>query len=729
MAAYKISIVNTLILLLNICGVSCSQAVPVNDHFILAPAEGTDRSVWLEDARQYRSSVRSDAERKAGANTWHIYDREGLRWMSGDFTCRMCMMFGVDFYDPSRDEYLIDSVLADGVKEFGGYDSIVLWHAYPRLGIDERNQFDFYRDMPGGLARIKTMVDRCHSKNVHVFIDYNPWDTGTRREAKSDYELLAEVIAAIDADGVFLDTLSEGSEKLRSVLDKAKPGIAIVSEGHPPVEQLAICSGSWGQWLDEPGKPGILKLRWIEPRHMQYQIRRWDRDRSDEVEIAFFNGSGMLVWENIFGTYNPWNLQDRHIWKKANLILHFFADCFTDPNSEPYYPSKNSQVYINHWGRLGTDIFVLVNKGKMLNDEILFEIPFEPQMKLYDLWGGKPIEPKVEKDKAMVSCSLDKLGCVIAVRNTESDIRLQRFLQLLSELSTEDAATIDLRNFAKLIVYADPVPSTPLAKRTDKPAGMVFVPGAVKTFKIEHIRGECGCYPDPGDERIDDGGFGYGLKTAAVYPDVIHKTIRHTIGPVTVKPFFIDETEVTNAEYKKFLDSTGYSPKQKQNFLKHWPEGKMPDELADHPVVYVDIDDARAYAKWAGKRLPTEFEWQLAAQGPDNRKWPWGDTFDPNSCNTTGTHTLPVRSCPGGRSPYGCYHMSGNVWEWTESCRDDGHTRFVMIRGGSYFNAEGSIWYVKGSPQPCGHHAKFIRVWPGLDRCSTVGFRCVIDAE
>ncbi|MGD1042696.1 MAG: formylglycine-generating enzyme family protein, partial [Sedimentisphaerales bacterium] len=300
----------------------------MNDHFILAPAEGTDRSVWLEDVRQYRNSNRSDAEQKAGPNTWHIYDREDLRWMSSDFTCRMCMTYDADFYDPSKDEYLIDSVLADGVKEFGGYDSIVLWHAYPRLGIDERNQFDFYRDMPGGLARIKTMVDRCHSKNVRVFIDYNPWDTGTRREAKSDYELLAEVIAAIDADGVFLDTLSEGSEKLRSVLDKAKPGIAIVSEGHPPVEQLAICSGSWGQWLDEPEKPGILKLKWVEPRHMQYQIRRWDRDRSDEVEIAFFNGSGMLVWENIFGTYNPWNFRDRQNWKKANLILHFFADYF-----------------------------------------------------------------------------------------------------------------------------------------------------------------------------------------------------------------------------------------------------------------------------------------------------------------------------------------------------------------------------------------------------------------
>ena len=71
--------------------------------------------------------------------------------------------------------------------------------------------------------------------------------------------------------------------------------------------------------------------------------------------------------------------------------------------------------------------------------------------------------------------------------------------------------------------------------------------------------------------------------------------------------------------------------------------------------------------------------------------------------------------------------MSGNVWEWTEGERSDGHTRFTIIRGGSYFRAEGSGWYMPGGAQPNTHHAKFILMYPGLDRCSTVGFRCVKD--
>jgi formylglycine-generating enzyme required for sulfatase activity len=72
--------------------------------------------------------------------------------------------------------------------------------------------------------------------------------------------------------------------------------------------------------------------------------------------------------------------------------------------------------------------------------------------------------------------------------------------------------------------------------------------------------------------------------------------------------------------------------------------------------------------------------------------------------------------------------MCGNTWEWTESERSDGRTRFAMIRGGSYYEAKGSPWYMDGGPQPCNFAAKVLLMWPGLDRCATVGFRCAADA-
>jgi formylglycine-generating enzyme required for sulfatase activity len=145
-------------------------------------------------------------------------------------------------------------------------------------------------------------------------------------------------------------------------------------------------------------------------------------------------------------------------------------------------------------------------------------------------------------------------------------------------------------------------------------------------------------------------------------------------------------------------------------------------------VVYVDLDDARAYAKWSGKRLPTEEEWQYAAQGVDGRKYPWGDQMEPDRCNDGETGgTTPVKAFPRGRSPFGCYDMCGNVWQWTESQRNDGRTRFCIIRGGAFYAAKGSGWYMDGGPRPANFAAKFLMTWPGLDRCSTIGFRCSAD--
>ncbi len=310
-------------------------------------------------------------------------------------------------------------------------------------------------------------------------------------------------------------------------------------------------------------------------------------------------------------------------------------------------------------------------------------------------------------------------GRVAAVEQSAVDKPFRDFLARQRRLAERQTPPVDIRNFAHSLVNPDPVVPTALRDRNNPPAGMVLVPGGNVRMLIRHRARECGCYPDPGTPEEKWAEFLSGLAAKVRLHDY----------KVEINPFFIDAAEVTNAQFKQFLESSGYRPEHAENFLKHWPNGKMPSELAEHPVVYADIDDARAYAKWAGKRLPTEPQWHLAAQGTDGRIWPWGNEFDPEKCNTTGVRTLPVHSCPEGRSPYGCYHMAGNVWEWTESCRDDGHTRFIIIRGGSYFNAEGSDWYVQGGPKPCNHHTKFIRMWPGLDRCATIGFRCVVDAE
>ena len=120
------------------------------------------------------------------------------------------MMYDQRFYDRNNNCYTIDKILVEGQKRFGGYDIVVLWHAYPRIGLDPRNQFDFYRDMPGGLNALKEVANKLHEKGVKVYINYNPSDTGTRRKIIGDIDALAMDIKAIGVDGSFLDTMDRG---------------------------------------------------------------------------------------------------------------------------------------------------------------------------------------------------------------------------------------------------------------------------------------------------------------------------------------------------------------------------------------------------------------------------------------------------------------------------------------------------------------------------------------
>jgi formylglycine-generating enzyme required for sulfatase activity len=100
----------------------------------------------------------------------------------------------------------------------------------------------------------------------------------------------------------------------------------------------------------------------------------------------------------------------------------------------------------------------------------------------------------------------------------------------------------------------------------------------------------------------------------------------------------------------------------------------------------------------------------------------------PNRCNDgQSSNTTPVQQYPLGRSPFGIFDLCGNTWEWTENEYSDQRTRFTMIRGGSYYTARGSGWYMDGGPRPANYSQKFLLMWPGLDRCATIGFRCVVD--
>jgi formylglycine-generating enzyme required for sulfatase activity len=189
---------------------------------------------------------------------------------------------------------------------------------------------------------------------------------------------------------------------------------------------------------------------------------------------------------------------------------------------------------------------------------------------------------------------------------------------------------------------------------------------------------------------------------------------------------------VSNADFKKFVDATSYRPKDDHNFLRDWKNGTYPAGWANKPVTWISLEDARAYAAWAGKRLPHEWEWQYAAQGTDGRTYPWGSTWDPEAAPTPEKgRDLPgpdnVDAHPKGASPFGVMDLTGNVWQWTDEYQDE-HTRAAILRGGSHYQPQGSMWYFPQAYKLI-EHGKLLLMAPGKDRAGTLGFRCVVDAR
>ncbi len=165
---------------------------------------------------------------------------------------------------------------------------------------------------------------------------------------------------------------------------------------------------------------------------------------------------------------------------------------------------------------------------------------------------------------------------------------------------------------------------------------------------------------------------------------------------VDVAAFMLDEFEVTNADFKKFVDATGYKTDSEKTGDKAW--SKFAEGKDNHPVVKVSWNDANAFCEWAGKRLPTEAEWEYAARGADAFAFPYGNSFDAKKQNgkESGIRgTTAVGSYPDGASSFKVFDLAGNVWEWTSSKPEKypGNTTNSKLYGDSLFILRGGGWF------------------------------------
>jgi len=618
---------------------------------LAAPDDPAAWPTWRATLQRWRREARAR----------HEFDdttfAPGMDWAPSCFSVCLIWLWDEVLYDRDKGEFAVDRFLAHA-EEFGGFDGVVLWHAYPVIGIDPRNQWDYYRDVPG----LADLVAELRRHGLKVFIDYNPWDTGTSRTGRDDPTDLAAAVADFGVDGVFLDTLKNAAPEIITALESVGRPIALEGESKVALPRIREHALSWAQWCADSDVPGVLAAHWFERRHMMHHTRRWNRDHSAELQSAWMNGCGIMVWECVFGVWVGWNARDRSTLRAMLPVQRLLSDHFVDaewtPLADPHPDAVAAGVYASRWELGDLTLWTVINRAEEAWEGPVISVAAEPIERWLNVTGEGPVD-------------LQQL--TVPARGVLGLVRARG--EIPAGLADLGMAAVADHSFPERLSVGLPVR---VSKRASMPPGMARIESGERNLHVSY--------------RVRE--TGQGLETPWIeawkpLPPELH-AIANVERTVTFRnPAAVGVHEISNAEFRRFLDATGYRPAIPNRFLQHWTDD-VPD---DAPVVYVNLDDAHAYADWADSRLPTTSEWQAAVEDGLVRR----------------------------RAPL--------VWNWTESEWSDGRTRACLLKGGSWYAAEGSDWYVDGGPRDPDWELKLVLPGGGLDRSPCIGFRLAVDLE
>lgn len=639
---------------------------------LAAPDNLADLEIWRGQIERWRDEARERLG-YSGAS----YDRDGTHWLRSCFAVAQVWLWDELLFDFASQTFTPERFVRDARERLGGLDAVVLWHAYPVIGIDTRNQWDFYRDIPG----LRELVNDLHELGVRVAVDYNPWDTQTRRGASDTVELAA-LIRDYDIDAVFLDTLKTADRDLVEALEAANPDVVLEGESKVLLARVEDHNASWAQFFADSPVPGVMKTHYFERRHMMHHVRRWHRDHSEEIQSAWLNGVGVMVWEVVFGVWVGWNQRDASLLRQMLPLQRTFADFFTFGKMTPLAElasrdAADSGVYSFRYDHDGCQLYTLVNRSDETQAvEVAAPADGFVQINLVTHEAGT---------QAVVTLPARGIGAVLVAPASSCD----RYLACLAE--HEPQTFVDDASFPH--------------RRAQLVNGVVLSEVRVQGVNASNVRDAQGS--DQCVVRIAAGlhhltvryrGRETGLYDEAPYVDEWKPLVPRLHDPRTLerdfatqRDVYVAAREVTTREYLEFVESTGYRPAVENRFLAH-VDG-LSEEQLNQPVCYVDLADARAYAKWVGGRLPTEDEWQLAGAMPQFER------------------------------------LNPGVWNWTESEYSDGRTRFSILKGGSSEELDESEWYFDGGMRSSDFSAKYLIPGIGLGRSNRIGFRVAFDGE
>ncbi|MBD3276553.1 MAG: SUMF1/EgtB/PvdO family nonheme iron enzyme [Candidatus Marinimicrobia bacterium] len=688
---------------------------------IRAPENPEEWSAW-------RNKIQEEAAQERSKLGDVLYDQEAQSWASRAYAMGFVMLWDHELIDHRLGKWKVDRYCDRVEQEFGGYDMVCLWCNYPLTGIDDRNQFAYYGELPGGLDGLKDAVARFHRRGVRVLLDHKPWVLGVPDGFNTVEEAFVDLVMTCNLDGLFLDVQGGPQEEFRAAMaEKAGNEKIFISEAPATMNPFGSEVGCWVQMSDDSTAPAVFRHRLLDRNMIIYESRRYFHDPITEIQRGWMNGGGQVIWENVFGYWSEYSERSKSWMRLMFPAQRRFAEFFLKGQWDPHTGGAVQQgIYVSQWEYRDASLWTVVNRrghtveggtgGSQVKKGILW-LPEKAGCIYVDVISGQEFTVIEKADGEVLLggyLQKDGLAGILAVDSIDDDLKAflqaQRLRFASANWKVEDWKGEHRKTSLPHVLRE--VEQTKPAKQL--PDGMVPIENLDGFMVTRYRMRECGYIAGAVDEHH-------------VYDNNLE--ICNYSRKARVSNVALDAFPVTNSDFLSFLKSTGYTPGDSRNFLRHWTNGQPPERYENHPVVYISLRDARAYAAWAGKRLPTEEEWQRAAQGNRNYMWPWGDDFSTTHCNGDSTGTMPVDAYPSGRTPSGLWDMCGNVWEMTESERFDGHTRYQILKGGSWYVVNHSGWFFDHGAQPADWGAKHILLCDAWDRCATIGFRCAVDLE
>ena len=351
---------------------------------------------WLRDLEHWRGErhirIAYDGSR---------YDEPALKWTQSSFIQPQMMVQDRYLFDPIAGKYTVDRYLDDLEKRYGGIDAVLVWSTYPNMGIDDRNQLDMVRSMPGGVAGVRQMVADFHRRGVRVLFPMMMWDEGTSQPAQGWPDAIAALMKEIDADGINGDTQDGVPLGFTLAAEKIGHPLAFQPEDGPSDEGLAWNVMTWGQY-SFPLVPMVDRYKWLETRHMVNISDRWAPEKTNDLQFAFFNGVGWESWENVWGIWVGITPRNGEATRRVAAIERGVAPFLVSPEWEPLYPTHNFGVYASKWPLGNEAVWTIVNRTAYDIGGRQMDVPLTPGMRYFDLYHGVELKPETDGPRAVI---------------------------------------------------------------------------------------------------------------------------------------------------------------------------------------------------------------------------------------------------------------------------------------------------------------------------------------